>query len=68
MTIERFQDLMMLSDLEEYIRDNGADDFLKHLAVFYPATAHALTSAVLHEHAHDYDKKKAALLRGHQGG
>lgn len=54
---------MMMRDVKEFISAYGAESFLKSFAFIYPKEAHELTSAILEDHAHDYDKKKAALLK-----
>ena len=61
--IDKFDDLLMLQEVKDFIQQNGADEFLKSFALFHPAEAKALTSAILEDHSHDYDKKKVALLK-----
>lgn len=56
------------NDIREYIEKYGADTFIKEMNRLFPHHAHALTSSILHEHAQDYDKRKAALLRAGKGG
>lgn len=56
-------EFFFFNDVREYIEKHGSDEFLKQLNRFFPQHAHALTSSILHEHAQDYDKKKAALLK-----
>lgn len=53
------------NDIREYIEQHGAETFLKEFNRMFPHHAHALTSSVLEDHSHDYDKKKAALLKAH---
>lgn len=55
--------LYTFRDVAELIRKYGPDDFLKDFYGIYPQEAKALSNAVLHEHANEYDKKKAALLQ-----
>lgn len=52
-------------DVREYIEKHGADKFVQQFHSLFPHHSHALSSAILHDHASDYDKKKAALLKKH---
>ena len=61
--IKDIDDLMTINNAAQFIKEHGADQFLKYLWYVAPSTGHALTSAVLEDHARDYDKKKAALLK-----
>lgn len=58
MTID---ELRTLHEVHDFIKEYGADRFLQMLPT---ETSQALASAILADHVHDYDKKKAALLRG----
>lgn len=61
--IKDINDLILLQGVKDFIEKQGAESFLKSLTYMYPKAAQALANAVLEDHAHDYDKKKAALLK-----
>lgn len=65
--IKDINDLILLQGVKDFIERQGAEGFLKSLTYMYPKAAHDLTSAILEDHAHDYDKKKAALLKKNAG-
>lgn len=65
--MSELDDFFFFNDIREYIEKHGAETFLKEMTRLFPHHAYSLTSCVLHDHASDYDKKKAALLRAGKG-
>ena len=65
--IKDINDLILLQGVKDFIERQGAEGFLKSLTYMYPMASQALSQAILADHAHDYDKKKAALLKKNAG-
>lgn len=65
--IKDIDDIILMRDVKDFIEGRGAESFLQSLTYIYPKAAQALANAVLEDHAHDYDKKKAALLKRNAG-
>ena len=63
--IKDIDDLILVQKVADAIAIGGADEFLKDLTQYYPIIAQQLANAILADHARDYDKKKAALLKAH---
>ena len=63
--IKDIDDLILIQKVKDFIEHRGADSFLESLGYMYPLATQQLANAILADHARDYDKKKAALLKAH---